>query len=141
VVKGWSSSWGFAKTRVVVPSEGEVKGVGASALLWGVVSEAVRWWKGQADIPRGRNGNADGLVTKKFLQIVDCPCACGLPIGSGASHDEGGVPGDESHEFECARLLVELLDDGAVELIVVCNELGNRGFIPGVPHLDIMRCL
>ena len=43
-MKGWSSSWGLAKTRVgravvvvvvvVDEVEGGVKGVGASALLW-----------------------------------------------------------------------------------------------------------
>ena len=38
-MKGWSSSWGLAKTRVGVvvvvdDVEGGVKGVGASALLW-----------------------------------------------------------------------------------------------------------
>jgi hypothetical protein len=94
------------------------------------------------DIPRRCDGNVDGLVTEELLQIVDGPCFRRFPVGGGASHNKRGVAGDKSHEFEGTWLFIEFFDNGAIEFIVICDELCNWILIFGVVHVDIVRrCL
>ena len=58
-----------------------------------------------------------------FFEALGGPSLRRLPARSRPSDDEGRVPCHKPHELESARLFVELLDDGAIKLIVSDDEL------------------
>lgn len=75
--------------------------------------------------PKRCHGNIHSLIFKHAQQIVLIPRLIRLPRGGRATDDEGGVAGDVAHELEGARLLVQFFDEGAVELVVGGDELGQ----------------
>lgn len=77
----------------------------------------------RGDLPFGGDCDIDMLVSQEMPEIVGGPGLCGGPVGGALFHDKGRIAGDISHELQRAGLLVQLLNDRAVQLVVGCNEL------------------
>lgn len=106
-----------------------------SEFLWGVPKgSATQHHERYSIVPCWCHSNVDRLIAQELLQETDGPSPCGSPIRCRTSHHEGGVPRNESHELERARLLGELFDNRAVEFIVSRNEFLNRVLNHGVIH-------
>lgn len=76
--------------------------------------------------PLGRHCDVDGLVMQKILEVAKGPCLGRSPRACPSPHHKRGVSRDISHKLERARFLVELINDGGVELVVIDEELGQR---------------
>lgn len=68
----------------------------------------------------------DCLVLEAIPEIAGCPVLGGRPVGSTLPNHERRVSCDITHELEWTGLGVKLLDDRAVELMVIVKKLCHR---------------
>ncbi len=72
-------------------------------------------------------------MSKMVSEELGRPCPVGFPVDGSTADNKGRAPGNETHKLERTGLLIELDNDGAVELIVSRDEAGDGVKIRCIP--------